>query len=152
MKDKHILRQNIKKSVQRSFSWTILTTLLGLIQLWITICVSYVLTHISYTMWDALQEGILLFFIMVMTTIITVDYHFTNELPVSQWITDVMFTLFPCLIGLFVSALYVTLYISDPSQVDRAALLLIQGVMIAFTIIYALISKAIMFFYEETRA
>ena len=141
MKSQAIFRQNIKKSIQRSLSWTILTTLLGLIQLWITICVSYVLTHISYSMWGALQEGALLFFIMAVTTAITVDYHFTAELPISQSIRGIIFTLFPFLIGVFVTALYVTLYISDSSKVDRPALL---------TITYALIAKTIMFFHEET--
>jgi len=62
-----------------------------------------------------------------------------------------MFTVFPFMIGVFVSGLYVALYISDPSQVDRAALVLIQSVIITFTIIYALIAKAIMFFYEDSK-
>jgi len=101
-------------------------------------------------MWGALQEGVLLFFIMVMTTVITVDYHFTNELPISQWIRGIIFTVFPFMIGVFVSGLYVALYISDSSQVDRPALVLIQSVIIILTIIYALIAKYIMFFHEET--
>lgn len=150
MKSQAIFRQNIKKSIQRSLSWTILTTLLGLIQLWITICVSYVLTHISYSMWGALQEGALLFFIMAVTTAITVDYHFTSELRISQSIRGIMFTVFPFMIGVFVSGLYVALYISDPSKVNRPALVLIQCGIITLTIIYALIAKAIMFFHEET--
>ena len=151
MKPKAIFRQNIKKSVQRSFTWTLLTTLLGLIQLWITISVSYVLTHISYSMWGALQEGALLFFIMAITTAITTDYHFTNEFRIPQWIRGIIFTLFPFLIGVFVSGIYVALYISDPSQIDRPRLVLIQCAIIILTIMYALAAKSIMFFYEDSQ-
>jgi hypothetical protein len=136
------------KSAFLSLIWNFLTIFLGLLQLWITVGISYIVTTQDYTISDALQEGALLFFIMAVIAAITVDYHFV-DLPIMTIFKGFMFTLFPLIIGIFVTVLYVTLYLVDEKLIDKEVVSLFQYILIILTVIYAMMAKFIMFFYEE---
>jgi vacuolar-type H+-ATPase subunit I/STV1 len=150
MKNHKISRGNVKKAAIASLSWTFLTTFLGLIQVWITMVISYLLKNKEYNLRVALEEGSLLFFIMAVTIAITIDYHFSENIHLPQWIRSVMFTLLPFLIGILVTALYSTLYIADENELNQSAFIATQSFLIGLTILYAFIAKLLIFLYEES--
>jgi len=102
-----------------SLIWTLLTSFLGLTQLWLTLGVSYVLIDKYYSLSVAIQDGSLLFFIMAIVTAITIDHHFTEISSIPHWAKSIMFTLFPLIIGVLATNLYVILYIADENQVNE---------------------------------
>lgn len=136
------------KSVFLSLIWNFLTIFLGLLQLWITVGISYIVTTQTYTISDALQEGSLLFFIMAVIAAITIDYHFV-DIPIYPILKGLMFTFFPLIMGIIVIVLYVTLYIVDENLIDEEVVFVVQYTVIILTVIYAVIAKFLMFFYEE---
>lgn len=134
-----------------SITWTVLVTGLGLIQFWITIGVSYIVKTKTYSLSDALQEGTLLFFIMAITTAITIDYYFAEELDIPKWANSILFMYYPLTIAIFVTVIYVLLYVINQEELDKSAIAVSQYGVIASTIAYALIAKFIMFFNLEIK-
>jgi hypothetical protein len=87
---------------------------------------------------------------MAVTIAITIDYHFSENIHLPQWIRSVMFTLLPFLIGILVTALYSTLYIADENELNQSAFIATQSFLIGLTILYAFIAKLLIFLYEES--
>lgn len=151
MANKKISYHDLMKAALDSLNWTVLTTFLGLIQLWITVIISYLLTNKEYNFYSPFQDGSLLFFIMAVTTAITIDYHFTKNINLPQWAKSVVFTLFPFLIGILVTALYSTFYIADDNELHLSGFMVIQYFVIGCTIIYVFVAKFLMFLEEVSR-
>lgn len=137
------------KAVIASLMWTLLTSLFGLTQVWVTIIVSYVRIDKSYSFSVAFQDGSLLFFVMALVTAITIDYNFSEDLQMPQALRSFVFTVTPLIIGILSIGVYVSLYTADEGQVDYETLANIQIVTIALTLLYALGAKFLIFFNKE---
>ncbi|MGB0385124.1 MAG: hypothetical protein ACPGWR_09900 [Ardenticatenaceae bacterium] len=137
------------KAVIASLMWTLLTSLFGLTQVWVTIVVSYVRIDKSYSFWAAFQDGSLLFFVMALVTAITIDYNFSENLQIPQALRSLVFTVTPLIIGILSIGVYVSLYTADEGQLDYESLANIQIIIIILTWLYALGAKFLIFFNKE---
>ncbi|MGB0388102.1 MAG: hypothetical protein ACPGWR_25070 [Ardenticatenaceae bacterium] len=147
--DNNTFKEDVKKAAIYSSSWTILTAFLSLIPLILIFAISGLRKDINYGVFNAIQDGSLLLFIMAMTTAITVDYHFTVNLDLSQWLKSVIFTLFPFVIGVFIAGFYSILYISDENQINQSILIAFSYIAIVFALIYSFCAKLVIFFGER---
>lgn len=137
------------KAFIASLMWTLLTSLFGLTQVWVTIIVSYIRIDKSYSFSTAFQDGSLLFFVMALVTAITIDYNFSENLQIPQVLRSLVFTVTPLIIGILSIGVYVSLYTADKGEVDHESMANIQIIIIILTLLYALGAKLIIFFNKE---
>ena len=119
-------------------------------QVWLTIISSYVLIYRVYSFSIAVQEGSLLFFIIALVIAITIDYHFTDLLPIPKRLSSYVFTFFPMIICGVATFLYATRYLSDNNQLNADAFARVQYGILFMTVLYSLMAKFVMFFYQES--
>lgn len=129
--------------------WTLLTAMFGLIPIWLTFGISIITKNRDYNFSQAVQDGSLLFFVMAITTAITVDYYFSKDIDISGWVNKIMFTMYPFVIGIVITYLYSTLYLVSQSEIHVGIVSQIQYSLIGTTILYAMLAKSLMFFDEE---
>lgn len=84
--DNNTFKEEVKKAAIYSFSWTILTAFLSLIPLILIFAISGLRKDINYGVFNAIQDGSLLLFMMAITTAITVIYHLSLNFYALQWI------------------------------------------------------------------
>lgn len=129
--------------------WTLLTAMFGLIPVWLTFGISIITKNRDYSLSQAVQDGSLLFFVMAITTAITVDYYFSKDIDISGWVNKIMFTMYPFVIGIVITYLYSTLYLVSQPEIHVGIVSQIQYLLIAATLLYATIAKYVMFLDEE---
>lgn len=88
---------------------------------------------------------------MGITTAITIDYYFAEDIDIPKWANSILFTYYPFMIAIFVTVIYVLLYVINEEELDKWAIAVSQYGVIASTIAYALIAKFIMYFNAELK-
>lgn len=137
------------KALTKSLIWTLLTCVLGLLQIWMTIGITYFVKDIEFNLETTIINGSFLFFIMAIIAAITVDYFFVPPLPISKQSEIFVFYLYPFFIAFFVGSSYSLLYRFEPERLNYQNIEYAQYVVALMTLIYAIFSKCIMFYHEQ---
>lgn len=128
-----------------SLAWTLIASVVGLTQLWVTILIFSFDKNKGYDYWQTIRDGSLLFFVMAIMTAIVVDYYFDYSMKFRRWLEGLVFSLFPFITGVFVATSYAALHLIESESINDSIALQMQAYAIAMTIIYALVVKFLHF-------
>lgn len=132
------------KALCKSLFWTLITIMIGLLQLLVVLCISYNIKQ-QINIQKAIYEGVFLFFAMTLIAGIVVDYYFSEKLKLSKPLEGTFFVFIPFFVAVFSISSYSTLYIIDIKIVDLGAVAFIQYGTLGVAIVYSIITKFILF-------
>jgi uncharacterized membrane protein len=147
----------VKNAILKSFLWFVLTLFFGLLQSWIVLGKSQVLSGMDITSeFEALiMSGALLFFSTAIIASLTIDYFLLrgkikhSKLMNSKLMMGFWFFLFPVIVFILCVSLFTMIHGKSAKTVDFELLTVLEfGILIA-TCIYAVIVKAVYYLNTE---
>lgn len=146
LEDKRI--RIIFKSIGKAILWTILTTLMGCIQILLIWFVSFLIKETPIDLKVIFYDGIPLYYSMAVVFGITIDYYFSDKINYGKTVEFPMFIIFPFFLLIF-SSFTITMIYLGKDTIFLNQLKLFNYIIISFTIMYALIGKTLQYITEQ---
>ena len=121
----------------------------GLLQLWIVIGNGYLKEEYSFPAVKLLLDGTLLFFASAVVASICTDYYLGKENKLPRLISGFIYFLYPAVVLIVCIWLFSTSFNSSAEELNIEFLKGIQLTVISMTVLYALMTKSIMYFCES---
>lgn len=141
--------KEVSKSFGKGFLWTLFTLIFGLLQLWIVLANDFVITSYNLDLNKIIMDGTLLFFTSAVVSAICTDYYLGRKCELNKIAAAFMYFIYPALVLIFCIWLFSLNFSSYKSDVNVESIKNIQMAIIFMTVLYAITTKAIMFFQED---
>jgi hypothetical protein len=141
------LKNKFWSNLGKGVSWMFLTTMFGLLQLWLILGHNLVVKEDILTYNQVLLDGFLLFFITAIVSTISVDF-FLSDLVFSRIIVGLLFVLYPLVIMLMCVGLFYIGLDKSPIELELNTIEAVQFTLITMTIIYAISTKTLKFYHS----
>lgn len=147
------------KAFVKSWSWVILTTVFGLLQLWLTLGSNLLVRTFNISYEKIFFDGVLLFFVTAVVSALVTDYYLSN-LFYPRWATGILFGFFPSIIIVVSVWLFGICIGKEIQDIDLQVIKGLEYAVLFITLIYAVlfmtliytvIVKFLEFSYEEPK-
>lgn len=135
-------------SFGKGLLWTLCAMFFGLLQLWIVVGNGYLKENYSFPIVKLFIDGTLLFFATAIVASICTDYYLgkANKLP--RIVSGFVYFLYPAVVLSICIWLFSTSFTSSASDLNIEFLKGVQLTVLSMTLIYATMTKTIMYFFE----
>lgn len=134
----------IAKSILDSIIWLLLTTLVGLVQIWIYFILSLMIKDIQFELLAYFKNGMFLLFSMALVASIYFDIHYIEKITADRLGNNIIFKLFPwAVVGM--TCLSVICQIFPQEKLKIYNIQFIQYCTFLLAISYSLVYKYIIF-------
>lgn len=141
--------EEISKAFGKGVLWTIFTVIFGLLQLWYVIANDFVITSYNLDFNKIIMDGTLLFFTSAVVSAICTDYYLGKKCELHKIAVSFIYFIFPLLVIICCIWLFSLNFSSYKNDIDVEQITNIQISIIVMTLLYAVVTKAIMFFQED---
>lgn len=141
--------RKISSCLGKGLLWAGFTLLFGLLQLWVVLANDYVMVKHGFDFNEVLLNGTLLFFTSAVVSAICTDYYLGVTGDVSRVVGGLIYFIYPVLVLMLCIWLFSMSFSSQRGDVDIETIKNIQLSVIVMTAIYAVATKAMMFFQED---
>jgi len=127
----------------KAITWTCMTALFGLLQVWLILATSFVLVGESLsTNFDKLfLDGALLFFSIAIVSSLTIDHHLSQRTFQSDLFDKFMFTFFPVMILIVCVWLFTTCFGKQENELNFVFVQILECFIFFMALIYGFIVK-----------
>jgi len=139
----------ISKAFGKGLLWTFLTVIFGLLQLWFVIANDFVITNFNLNVSKIITDGTLLFFTSAVVSAICTDYYLGKNSELNKIASLFIYFIYPILVMVCCIWLFSLNFSSYNESLDVEKIANIQISIIVMTILYAIVTKAIMYFQED---
>lgn len=140
------------KSFGKTVVWLLISSFYGLLPIGIIFLLKWFNPSITYSFSNIVDEGILIFFCIALSSSVTVDYLFnTKKFP--KWLDFILYG-FPWFLVFIASIVFSQMAInrfSTDLNLDVEKLIDLQFFIIILTLIYVIIVKTIVFYTRKTQ-
>lgn len=112
----------------------------------------YLKTNSQFHLMDFLVGGTLLFFATAVVAAICMDYYLGKDFKLPILLSGFIYFLYPSIVLILSIWVFSTSFNSKSEELNPEFLRTVQQVIISMTLIYALITKSIMYFFESKEA
>ena len=141
--------EEISKAFGKGVLWTMFTVIFGLLQLWYVIANDFVITTYNLDFDKIIMDGTLLFFTSAVVSAICTDYYLGKKCELHKIAVSFIYFIFPLLVIMCCIWLFSLNFSSYKNYIDVKQITNIQISVIVMTVLYAVVTKAIMFFQED---
>ncbi|QYJ81808.1 hypothetical protein [Shewanella aegiceratis] len=141
--------KEVSKSFGKGLLWTCFTMIFGLLQLWIVLANGAVITSYNVDFNKIVLDGTLLFFTSAVVASICTDYYLGNKCKLNKIASSIIYFVYPVIVLICCIWLFSLNFSEHKNNLDLAQITNIQITIIVMTIIYAITTKAIIFFQED---
>lgn len=136
--------------VLKSLTWVGVTTLFGLLQLWLTFFKSLLVKTTIFPYEKILLDGVLLFFVTAVVTALTTDYYL-SKIDYPKWLVGIVFGFYPLLIVIVSVGLFFLFLYEEIRNLDIFLVEDIEKAIMIMTSIYAIVVKLLEYstFFDE---
>lgn len=133
--------------------WALFTLFFGLLQLWIILARDVVLLSPEFNMNEMLLSGTLLFFTSAVVSAICIDYYLGRSGEMHKLLVGFVYFVYPVAIMILCVFLFVFCFSNTKEKdlVDVSVVKSVQVVVLIMTIVYAVLTKTVMYFQEEVK-
>lgn len=139
----------VSKSFGKGLLWTICTLIFGLLQLWIVLANDFVISDYDLDLNKVITDGTLLFFTSAVVASICTDYYLGEKTGLHKMVALLVYFIYPFLVLTLCIWLFTLIFSSYSKTINFKIIENIQIAVICMTILYAITTKAIMFFQED---
>jgi len=141
---------NFFKILLKSSTWTLLTTFVGLLQVWISMALNC-FTSIKISYGSIISNGSLLFFVAAIVTTITIDFYF-SKIDLPKLTLGIMFCFFPIIILCITVAMIIISFCNENYRIiDLENMTKVEYAIIFMTLLYAISGKYIVYDGENKK-
>jgi len=135
-------------SIIRGSVWLLWTLFFGALQIIIVLVLSLIFSSLSFDFAQLIKDGVYLFIAVSLSSAVMVDYFLRkrNESEQANFVYGVMGFLI-----IFFSAFIYAALISSPESAELKTLGIVEYVILVFSIVYALVMKAIIYSKDTVR-
>lgn len=141
--------KEISISFGKGLLWTSFTVIFGLLQLWIVLANGAVITTYNVNFDRIILDGTLLFFTSAVVSSICTDYYLGNKCKLNKIASSIIYFIYPILVLICCVWLFSLNFSEHKNSLDITQIKNIQLTIIVSTILYAITTKAIIFFQED---
>lgn len=148
------LVEDFMKRITCSFGkgvlWASFTLVFGLLQLWVLLARDAVMVIPGFNFNEMLLSGTLLFFTSAVVSAICIDYYLGRSGTMPKIVAGGVYFIYPMLIMFMCAILFMSCFSKDEKTIDIATVENIQFAIVVMTVVYAIVTKTVMFFQEDS--